>query len=73
MPPQEKTGMDNSVRPNLRYCIIIIKVKAIAERRRKFGNGFCNGCNGCQEEGSSATDSVTDVTDVRKKEEGIMI
>ncbi|MBD1884499.1 hypothetical protein [Microcoleus vaginatus] len=23
--------MDNSVRPNLRYCIIIIKVKAIAE------------------------------------------
>ncbi|MEG4278706.1 hypothetical protein QUA62_14665 [Microcoleus sp. MON1_C1] len=39
--------MDNSVRPNLRYCIIIIKVKAIAEGRRKFGNGFCNGCNGC--------------------------
>ncbi|MEG4216523.1 hypothetical protein QUA27_14175 [Microcoleus sp. Pol14C6] len=61
--------MNNSVRPNLRYCIII-KVKAIAERRRKFGNGFCNGC---QEERSSATDSVTDVTDVndrRKKEEG---
>ncbi|MEG5065238.1 hypothetical protein QUB33_16610 [Microcoleus sp. B3-A4] len=58
--------MDNSVRPNLRYCIIIIKVKAIAERRRKFGNGFCNGC---QEEGSSATDSVTDVTDVRKQED----
>ncbi|MEG4849978.1 hypothetical protein QUB10_03590 [Microcoleus sp. B5-D4] len=23
--------MDNSVRPNLRYCIIIIKVKAIDE------------------------------------------
>ncbi|MEG4997436.1 hypothetical protein [Microcoleus sp. B4-D4] len=54
--------MDNSVRPNLRYCIIIIKVKAIAEGRRKFGNGFCNGCNGCngcQKEGR------------RKKEEGI--
>ncbi|WP_333250939.1 hypothetical protein [Microcoleus sp. Pol7_B2] len=49
-------------------------------RRRRFGNGFCNGCNGyngCQEEGSSATDYVTDVTDGsrkreerRKKEEG---
>ncbi|MEG4120985.1 hypothetical protein QUA43_26390 [Microcoleus sp. N9_B4] len=36
-------------------------------RRRKFGNGFCNGCNGCdecQEEGSSATSNVRDVTDV---------
>ncbi|MEG4580826.1 hypothetical protein QUA71_14615 [Microcoleus sp. MON1_C5] len=65
--------MDNSVRPNLRYCIIIIKVKAIAEGRRKFGNGFCNGCNGCQEEGSSATDSVTDVTDVKdvRKQEDV--
>ncbi|MEG4106788.1 hypothetical protein QUA04_11775 [Microcoleus sp. S13_C5] len=31
MPPQEKTGMDNSVRPNLRYFIFIIKVKAIEE------------------------------------------
>jgi hypothetical protein len=60
MPPQEKTGMDNSVRPNLRYCIIIIKVKAIAEGRRKFGNGF-------------ARADVTDVTDVRKKEEAVTI
>ncbi|MEG4023696.1 hypothetical protein [Microcoleus sp. S13C4] len=30
--------MDNSVRPNLRYCIII-KVKAIAEGRRKKEEG----------------------------------
>jgi hypothetical protein len=37
MPPQEKTGMDNSVRPNLRYCIIIIKVKAIAARKKEEG------------------------------------
>ncbi|MEP6489102.1 hypothetical protein NDI43_10075 [Microcoleus vaginatus GB2-A3] len=29
-------------------------IESIAEGRRKFGNGFCNGCNGCngcQEEG----------------------
>ncbi|MEG4530529.1 hypothetical protein [Microcoleus sp. D2_18a_D3] len=57
--------MDNSVRPNLRYCIIIIKVKAIASGRRKFGNGFCNGCNGCQEEGRREKEEGR-----RKKEEG---
>jgi hypothetical protein len=31
--------MDNSVRPNLRYCIIIIQVKAIAEGIRKKAEG----------------------------------
>ncbi|MEG4247188.1 hypothetical protein QUB37_05350 [Microcoleus sp. AT3-A2] len=44
--------MDNSVRPNLRYCIIIIKVKAIAEGSSATSN----------------VRDVTDVTDVRKKE-----
>ncbi|MEG4350696.1 hypothetical protein QUA70_16785 [Microcoleus sp. LAD1_D5] len=48
-------------------------MRDIAEGRRKFGNGFCNGCNGCQEEGSSATDFVTDVRKMengRRKKEG---
>ncbi|MEG4443613.1 hypothetical protein QUB47_13155 [Microcoleus sp. AT9_B5] len=31
--------MDNSVRPNLRYCIIKIKVKAIEEGRRQKAEG----------------------------------
>ncbi|MEG4584246.1 hypothetical protein QUA54_03210 [Microcoleus sp. MOSTC5] len=31
---------------------------AEGKRRKKFGNGFCNGCNGCQSDGR------------RKKEEG---
>ncbi|MEG3905207.1 hypothetical protein QT987_24895 [Microcoleus sp. SVA1B4] len=31
--------MDNSVRPNLRYFIIIIKVKVIEEGRRKKEEG----------------------------------
>jgi len=35
MPPQEKTGMDNSVRPNLRYCII--KKKEEGRRKREEG------------------------------------
>jgi hypothetical protein len=69
MPPQEKTGMDNSVRPNLRYCIIIIKVKAIAEGSSEEGSSATDvtDVTDVRNEGCSATDSVTDV---RKKEEG---
>jgi hypothetical protein len=33
-------------------------------RRRKFGNGFCNGCNGCQEEGRTKKEEG------RRKKEG---
>ncbi|MEG3938403.1 hypothetical protein QT995_09585 [Microcoleus sp. S36b_A3] len=55
--------MDNSVRPNLRYCIINRRKKE--EGRRKFGNEQCTGCNGCKsvgrrkrEEGRSPTSLV---------------
>ncbi|MEG5135668.1 MULTISPECIES: hypothetical protein [unclassified Microcoleus] len=66
--------MDNSVRPNLRYCII--KKKEEGRRKKEEGRrkkeegykGFAQGEK--KEEGSSATDSVTDVTDFKKKEEG---
>ncbi|MGB7893213.1 MAG: hypothetical protein WCF82_15090 [Microcoleus sp.] len=46
--------MDNSVRPNLRYCIIIIKVKAIAEGSSATSN----------------VRDVTDVTGVSPREVG---
>ncbi|MEG4395385.1 hypothetical protein [Microcoleus sp. BROC3] len=62
--------MDNSVRPNLRYCIII-KVKAIEERSS--ATDFLTDVTDVSpmSVGSSATDSLSsDVTDVRKKEEG---
>jgi hypothetical protein len=37
MPPQEKIGMDNSVRPNLRYCIISRRKKEEGRRKKKEG------------------------------------
>jgi len=37
MPPQEKIGMDNSVRPNLRYCIISRRKKEEGRRKKEEG------------------------------------